>query len=793
MIGPTAAESPSPFRSRADLVAELLRQPSGRAWCHRHSAIADRALQDLHRELTERFPRTPALSLVATGGYGRAELSPGSDVDLTVVPLDEAAPELDAAVRWLFRRIHETFETDLGLAVGYAYRLVADVPGLDPITRTALMDSRLVAGPAEPYQRLMNELWKSPPVGDFLLAKLHERQQEMARHNDTPLAVEPELKLGAGGLRCHCAANWIRMAIGKRPIAPTRAYDRILMMRNLLHAVAGKRADRLSRPRQEQLADLLGVDMFEMCGALAQALEANHADYVQARREIRRARFSIATGAQADRGALQVSAGAPACQAALAVSLAVRLGMEVGNERFGCSEVVNGPLAMAALARGEETVRALDACGVLDTLLPELTRCRYLLPSDSAHSYTVFEHTLRAVRNLDGPPPYLEPLMAQIAQPSVLHLATLLHDCGKAVPGAPHSETGAELAANVCHRWHLPAPTAETVVWLVREHLAMARFIQMRDVAHPQTAHEFAQLVQDAERLRMLTVLTWADTESVGPGTWSAVHEACLMQLYERALEILESSRPGILTGPDDAAEVRRQMLRSAESGAVSAERLDVFLDSLPAHYLLTTTPDVVQTHFHLVQTALSGQASIHIRTVAQANASELTVACHDSPGLLWRILAVLYASDLNLHALRACTTSGEGKVAIDTFLVSFHERPLPAATAAIVQRRLERVLCSEGEADRLLQETGKDAMRPQEIFTCAYTKGSPGILDITAPQGKGMAYRLARMIAAQGWDILSARFGQWAGRGAAAFYITGGDGRPISADAVHGAFRPKV
>lgn len=774
-------------------MAELLAHPSGRAWCRRHAAMADRALQDLHRELVEHFPRTPALSLVATGGYGRNELSPGSDVDLTIVPLDEAEPELDAAVRWLFRRIHETFETDLGLAVGYAYRLVSDVPGLDAVTRTALMDARLVAGPPEPFERLMEELWVAPPVGDFLLAKLQEREQEMARHNDTPLAVEPELKLGAGGLRCHCAANWIRRAIGKRPLASTSAYEHILMMRNLLHATAGKRVDFFSRPRQEQLSDLLQLDMFEMCGKLAEALEANHEDFTRAVQDIHRSRFSIAAGARAERGTLRIANDTPACQAALAVSMAVRLGMPVGNRRVRCSEVTNGPLAMAAVARGEPTLRALDRCGALEALLPELMRCRYLLPSDPSHSYTVFEHTLRAVRNLDQPAPYLEPLMAQIAQPSILYLATLLHDCGKAVRGAPHSQTGADLAAKLCQRWNLPSQTGETVEWLVREHLTMARFIQMRDVAHPKTAHEFAQRVQDVDRLRMLTVLTWADTDSVGPGTWSPVHEACLIELYEKTLAVLESSRPGDLASAEDTAAVRRHLLRSADAGAVPEDVLNAFLDSLPAHYLLTTAPDVVQTHFHLAQAALSGEASIQIRTVTEARASELTVACPDSPGLLWRILAVLYASDLNLHALRACTTDGRVKVALDTFLVSFHERPLPLATANNVQRRLERVLGSEGEADRLLHETGKDALRRQEIFTYTYNEGSPGILDITAPQGKGMAYRLARMIAAQKWDILAARFGQWAGRGAAAFYITGADRHPISAEAVHQALGPQV
>ena len=88
---------------------------------------------------------------------------------------------------------------------------------------------------------------------------------------------------------------------------------------------------------------------------------------------------------------------------------------------------------------------------------------------------------------------------------------------------------------------------------------------------------------------------------------------------------------------------------------------------------------------------------------------------------------------------------------------------------------------------------TGKDPDRAQQYYQFSYLEGNPGILEFRAPRGRGMAYRLSRIIARQGWNILSARVGQWAGRGAAAFYILGQSDRPIAKSEVEQALSGQV
>ena len=116
---------------RTEHLAGLASRPVGLSWCLRHTEIADEVVRVLYEDLLSENPDLPPLALIATGGYGRSELSPFSDIDITVVPSDEASPILDRAIRVLFQDLHWAFCTVIKIDVGYAYRLISDAPGLD--------------------------------------------------------------------------------------------------------------------------------------------------------------------------------------------------------------------------------------------------------------------------------------------------------------------------------------------------------------------------------------------------------------------------------------------------------------------------------------------------------------------------------------------------------------------------------------------------------------------------------------------------------------------------------------
>ena len=777
-----------PYADRRQvLLARLRAKPDAHDWCEQHTSLTDELVRATTERVLQQHPLAPPISVIATGGYGRRELAPYSDVDLTVVPLEDAAVGLDEAIKDLYRALHSAINGALKLEVGYAYRLINDAPGLDEKSRTALVDGRLVAGSDEPLDALMDLFWETFPVGEFLIAKLEEREQAFAKFNDTPLVVEPHLKEGAGGLRCFQSANWIRVAIGERPLRRMRAYNQMLQLRNLLHLVSEKKQDVLTRPKQGEIAELVQRDLYALMSDCAENGVVLHHQFELARERIHEARFALGGGVLAIRGEARILAKASASSASWGVAKATQLGLRVPEREASPSGEIDGAEALLAISAGEQALRSLDRSGLLDVLLPELTRCRTLMPMDSAHTFTVFEHTFRAVRNLErfDPNSFLGELKSSLRDLGPLWLALLMHDVGKAIPERPHSESGAELVVHLANRWRLAPTTAQLVEWLVREHLSMARFTQMRDVHNPATVADFAEIVQDSERLTMLTLLTAADIQAVSRELWTPAQEAFLRELYARTMKLLEGE-----STEDDAASYRKKLLRAITKQQVDESKVERFLERMPAHYLTSTPPDLVRLHLDYVRQAVTGKAVTELHHDSALRTTQLTVCCLDRPGLLSSILGVIYAFDLSIHNIRASTYEGEKSVALDVFDVSFGSRPLPAATASQLVRALEDVLSGKRTADELLSERGNDANRVQQTFSYSYHEGLPAILEVQAPRGRGMAFRMSRFISKHGWNITAARVGQWAGRGAAAFYLIGADGSAIPKSEVEQAFR---
>lgn len=770
---------------------ELLREKKGGlAWCQLYTDWADRLVQAIFEESKE--GEDVQLALVATGGYGRRELSPCSDIDISLVSLGQGKTAPDAVIKRLFRGLHSIFAEGLKMHVGYSYRVPGDAHGLDGKSRTALIDSRLVAGDSDCLDSLLESLWANFPTPQFLHQKLQERELARRRTNDTPLATQPDLKEGAGGLRDFTTANWIRAALGERMSRPGSAFNEVIRTRNLLHLLSGRGNDLLNGKRREEIAALFGLDPYAFGASLAASLESLYHEEHSARERIRESRFTLAPGVRAWKGEVRFEDTATAGSAALGIAHAVRLGLEVADIPARIKPEAKGSEALFALAGQERTLRAMDKCGVLAALLPEFTSCRHLMPRDAVHHFSVFEHTMRAVREIDELPPNSELgiIKSSLRDLGPLYLSILLHDVGKMDSDRRHSEVGAEIARAVCRRWELYPHTAELVEWLIREHLTFAKFIRMRDVMNAETAVEFAAIVGTEEKLKHLMLLTYADVRAVSPDAWTPVQQTFLEELYHRTLAIIHAESSN---SPDQAifrSRIRRQLNKSE----VSQEQLDAFVDSLPAHYLFATPPEDVKWHHELSRQAKREGFAIDIRDYREASVSDITVCMPDRPGLLSDLLGIIYACDLSLITVRASTMSDEERLILDMFTVSFGGRPIPPGLRTVVAEVFRKVCAGEVSADDYVRSRGKDPSRDQQIFQWSTRPGVPTIIEVQAPRGRGMAYRMSKTISRQGWNILAARLGQWAGQGSASFYVERPGGTPVTAEEIELAFsRQKV
>jgi [protein-PII] uridylyltransferase len=220
----------------------------------------------------------PPLALVATGGYGRRELAPRSDVDLLALLPDEKDPRRARADQ-IAEHLHRAL-WDAGLEAGYAARTLDQCVQLareDHTIRTALLDGRLVAGDAQlfrGFERTTVTELEARRVEEFISEKLEEYTDRRKRYGGSVWLLEPHLKQGKGGLRDLQAALWIARVrhkvaglgeAGERGLLPARevtaaraARDLLWRFRNELHYTTGRRDDRLTFDNQRKLAQALG-------------------------------------------------------------------------------------------------------------------------------------------------------------------------------------------------------------------------------------------------------------------------------------------------------------------------------------------------------------------------------------------------------------------------------------------------------------------------------------------------------------------------------------------------------
>lgn len=301
------------------------------------------------------------------------------------------------------------------------------------------------------------------------------------------------------------------------------------------------------------------------------------------------------------------------------------------------------------------TLKVMNEAGVLGRYLTEFGGIVARTQFNMYHAYTVDEHTLRLVYEandlIEGRNEESMPSPTEVAQGlskmerRILMLACLLHDTGKGQ--GDQCVEGAQLARRACRRLGQPREVVDTVAWLVRSHLEMSETGQRRDISDPETVAEFAALVGNESRLRLLYVLTVCDIRSVGPGVWNDWKGTLLEGLYDATLAYLDGRAD--LEGPSRAASLKEQLLDRL--AVEMEERVEPVLDRLGTNYWLSFEMADLARHARFIDKLLNQSDTsfesilngVHTRVDRPHDATELWVLCEDRDGLfadLARIIA---------------------------------------------------------------------------------------------------------------------------------------------------------
>ena len=791
---PAGVAAPGPRdvrRSPAEGAARL----TGR--CRAGEPIADlvreRAAQ-VDRVLVEAWQRfLPAaaaseLALVAVGGYGRGELHPGSDVDITIL-LEEGARELHGEAIEAFL----TFLWDSGIEVGPSTRTIADCveqARADITVATNLMEARLLAGSAALFAAMEaatgpDRIW---PSRQFFEAKAAEQEARHHRFGDTGYNLEPNVKEGPGGLRDIQNIGWVaKRHFGARTLHDLVAHgflteheyatlaagqDFLWRVRWELHALTGRREDRLLFDHQRAVALALGA----RDGPGNQAIEQFMQRYFRTIMELSRLnemllqllRESIVFGNdpgpaepinrrfQSRRGYLEVVDAEvfqhqPFALMELFLILAQRPDLEgvrattirlvrdharFIDDSFRRDLRVRG-LFMELLRQPAGitlALRRMHRYGVLGAYLPSFGRIVGRMQYDLFHVYTVDEHTLFVLRNLRRftvPEhreefPLCSAVIGRIPKPELLYIAGIFHDIAKG-RGGDHSELGAEDAARFCQEHGLSDFDTRLVAWLVRNHLLMSVTAQREDLSDPEVIVRFARQVGDQMHLDYLYLLTVADIRATNPEIWNSWKDALLRQLYNGARRALRRGLAQPLDLEARLREVQSAARKALAQGGPDPRRVAALWDTMGDEYFLRYAPEEIAWHTRsILAQPPPALPLVLLRPQPGQGSTAIFIYGPARDGQFAAVTATLEQQDLNVVDARI-TTSRTGHT-LDTYQALEQDGSLVADPARLegIRRALVEAL-SAPRAPRVPQRRQPRQLRHFDVRTEVGVETDPG------------------------------------------------------------------
>lgn len=324
------------------------------------------------------------------------------------------------------------------------------------------------------------------------------------------------------------------------------------------------------------------------------------------------------------------------------------------------------------------TLRVMNEAGVLGRYLPEFGGIVARTQFNMHHAYTVDEHTLRLVDAADDlikgrhqedmPTPSEVAMSLTREERRILMLACILHDTGKGQ--GDQCIEGAQLARRACRRIGQPKEITDTVAWLVRSHLEMSETAQRRDISDPETIADFAAIVGNPSRLRLLYVLTVVDIRSVGPGVWNDWKGTLLKSLFQSASEYLAGHTE--LDGPSRAASLREQLLDRLALDKV--KRVEPVLDRLgPTYWVSFDMADLARHARFMAKILLRLNeadeirapgdvlSAVHTRVNKPQDTTELWVMGADREGLFADLARVIASCGASVTGARLHTGPAVG------------------------------------------------------------------------------------------------------------------------------------
>ncbi len=729
---------------------------------------SDRFLRSLFNEALEKTGKgAKALAVAAVGGYGRGELSPGSDLDILILHQGEfSAGVLSDFVNNLLYPLWDSKSVDHSVRTRSEVREMAEA---DLKVALGLLDIRLVAGDAELVAAVQSdslENWRKNarnrlPELKKSLEQRHERAGELA------YLLEPDVKEARGGLRDITALRAIA-ASGAAAVPLERiswAESKLNDVRETLHQTSGRNKDRLLFQEQDAVArELKYSDADAMMSDVAQA--ARSVDYLleftwhqldqRAKdgfgRFLRKPRTdTVAKNLNVSQREIFINPQADVASDPMlglrAAATAAQLGLPISLDSYSLlSTALNAGKGLlpnpwpreareyliSLIGAGESMVsifEALDQEEIIFHWLPEWRALRSLPQRNALHRHTVDRHMVETAVHAAA-------LTRTVHRPDLLLFAALFHDIGKG-DSEDHSIRGERLIEPLAQRIGFPQEDVEIIKILVKHHLLLSATATRRDLDDPATIQSIVTVIPDLTTLELLHALSVADGEATGSAGWSDWKATLVSDLVSRVKKAISGS-----TTIAKQPEISPEQLKIAESGV------------------------------------------LQVNLEKRENGYSIEIISPDKPGLLSLVAGVLNTSRLDVRSAR---TKTHGASAVMKWIVT-PQPHAPEVTAQYLHNEIEKAFNDAAHiADKLIARAQAYASIPSipvpdpivEVFNDGATEAT--IIEVRSHDRPGLLFRIGAGITQSKVDIRSAIVTTLGAEAIDTLYVTELTGGPLS------------
>ncbi|VEJ20934.1 [protein-PII] uridylyltransferase [Neisseria animaloris] len=681
-----------------------------------------KALEKMLSRLWQELFGNSHLCLLATGGFGREEIYPFSDLDLAVVSPDPLTSEEQEKITEFVQIL---WDMKLAPAVksGGIEELCDSVH--DDITGdTALLEARFLSGNRQAADRLLQRLSLQRDTASFIESKLLEMEQRHTKSQGSGAVLEPNIKTCPGGLRDIHTILWLAKAqdldapihtlIAQGVITRTEAgmlmnsHKRLASIRIELHLAAGRAEDRLIFDLQSQVAENMGwqddekhikseklMRVFyravkivkQLNGILLPMLRGRiysllprsvhdiDEDYYQVGNQIavrNKELFAhhpehIFKIVEILRSRNDLTSLAPkTLRAWWAATRKINRGFydNPANRRRFAGFFKNGDGLTHIL-------RFLNLYGVLGRYLPAWGKIVGLLQHDLFHVYPVDDHILMVVRNmrrlaLDSHShelPSASALMHSFPKQHVLYLAAFFHDIAKG-RGGDHAVQGMADACDFAADHFLDTEESELLVWLVENHLLMSATAQKEDIQDPDVINHFCGKVKTPERLTALYLLTVADIRGTNPKLWNGWRAGLLENLFHAAARRFSGE-----SGNRNVIVSRRQQGATDQlacTGTPEKQQKQLWRALGSAYFVRHELQEILWHTANLVHCPEEPQ--IRSRLLPESDTLQVMAFMPNGPRLFAGLCRIFSRHGLDILTARAFVT--EHNYILDTFIV---------------------------------------------------------------------------------------------------------------------------